>query len=263
MSDNERVELEELREEQSNVFASIRYAKKIQDALLISREVLNTIFNNYSILYKPKDIISGDFYYAKKDGDKKYLVVGDCTGHGVPGGFMSILCNDYTMRAMHHESEPNKILELIDHYLDEGLHQNEIHDGMDASVCRVDYITHQLSFSAANHYALLCKEDGSVEELKGTRRAIGKETWRKKKIPFDQLEVSFTEGDRLFVFTDGFRDQFSDENIKFGRKRFNDLIAEVAKQASSDQGNILEEVFNSYKGNSLQMDDVLVLGVKL
>ena len=263
MSDKERAELEELKTEQSNILASIRYAKRIQDALLISRDELDNIFDNYSIVYKPKDIVSGDFYYAKKEGAKKYLVVGDCTGHGVPGGFMSILCNDYTMRAIHHESEPAKILELIDHYLDEGLHQNEINDGMDVSVAMIDYDIQKLYFSGANHNAFLLKKSGDLVELKGTRRAIGKETWRKKKGGFDQYEDGFEDGDVLYMFTDGFRDQFDEEGRKVGIKKFREIISGFNSVDMLEQEGVLEHALENHQGVSNQIDDILVLGVKL
>ena len=263
MSDKEREEFEELKTEQSNILASIRYAKRIQDALLITRDQLKTIFEDYTILYEPKDIVSGDFYYAKKEGLKKYLVVGDCTGHGVPGGFMSILCNDYTMRAIHHEAQPAKILELIDHYLDEGLHQNEINDGMDVSVTMIDYETKELCYSGANHNAFLLKKSGELVVLQGTRRAIGKELWRKKKGGFQQQVESFENGDVLYMYTDGFRDQFDEEGHKFGIKEFRELIKGLVHVSMDEQVTILNDTLAKHQGDSSQIDDILVLGVKL
>ena len=263
MNAEEHERFEELKAEKSHILASIRYAKRIQDALLITRDTLRGVFPDFCIVYEPKDIVSGDFYFAKKTDNIKHLVVGDCTGHGVPGGFMSILCNDYTSRALHHKQEPKEVLELIDHYLEDGLNQHEINDGMDASIAMMDYDTNKLSFAAANHFAVLFAANGSIEILHGSRRSIGKESWRQEKMPFDQVVCSFSPGDVFFMFTDGFRDQFNVEEKKIGKKAFLDLLSEIHLLPMFHQQQVLNTFFQNHKGAGLQTDDVLVLGVKL
>lgn len=263
MNTEEHERFEELKAEKSHILASIRYAKRIQDALLITRDTLRGVFPEFCIVYEPKDIVSGDFYFAKKTDNIKHLVVGDCTGHGVPGGFMSILCNDYTSRALFHKQEPKEVLELIDHYLEDGLNQHEINDGMDASIAMINYDTQTLSFAAANHFAVILSVSGAVEILHGNRRSIGKESWRQEKVPFEQVDYSFLPGDVLFMFTDGYRDQFNAEEKKIGKKPFLELLTSIYTLPMLAQQQVLNTFFHDHKGKEQQTDDVLVLGVKL
>ena len=258
-----REQIQQLKSENTSILASIQYAKRIQDALLITRKDLSAIFNEFSIVYEPKDIVSGDFYYAKQKGDKKILFVGDCTGHGVPGGFMSILCNDYTMRAIFHEEDPSSILALIEKYLSEGLNQAEINDGMDASVLKVDYSTMKLYFGSANQYGFLIKKDKTITLLKGNRYSLG--TSAPRLFPEDYLvQVNdFEKGDLVYMFTDGFRDQINEEGKKINKAKFQSLIQKCSSKSVQEQQLFLNEFYHSFKGKSAQIDDVLVLGVRL
>lgn len=263
---NERKELDKVKEAQENTLASIHYARRIQDAILINREELKMIFNDFSIIYEPKDIVSGDFYYAEKRDNQKYLVVGDCTGHGVPGAFMSILCNDLIVRAMKKVSAPHEILTRTNELLIERLNQgreNAINDGMDVSVALIDHDTMTIRFSGAMNDGVLLKSSGGVEVLKATRTSMGKQYKKKSEKPFLEYQYSFEKGDVLYLFTDGYKDQFSENDEKMGKTNFLQFLTSLSKYKLDEQEKRLNHYFNTYKGNSDQIDDVLVLGVQL
>lgn len=263
---NDRKELTRVKMEQENTLASIHYARKIQDAILINREELKTIFTNFSIVYEPKDIVSGDFYYAEKRGNQNYLVVSDCTGHGVPGAFLSILCNDLLVRAMKKVSMPSEILHRTDELLVERLNQGRedgISDAMDVGIALIDYDKMTINYSSARNDGVLLRASGEVDVLKATRISLGKSGTGKNDKKFIERELTFSKGDFLYLFTDGYRDQFNDADEKMGKRKFMEILSELYFLPIDKQEKKLNEIFKKYKGNSMQMDDVLVLGVQL
>ncbi len=263
---SERKELDKVKEEQENTLASIHYARRIQDAILINREELKEIFHDFSIVYEPKDIVSGDFYYAEKRDNQTYLVVGDCTGHGVPGAFMSILCNDLIVRAMKKVSSPHDILtrtnELLIKRLNQG-RENAINDGMDVSVALIDYDLMTIRFSGAMNEGLLLKRNGEPVMLKATRTSMGKEYKSRGEKNFLEYQYTFEKGDFLYLFTDGYKDQFNERDEKMGKRRFLHYLSSLKKYTISEQEKLLNRHFQSYKAGTDQIDDVLVLGVQL
>jgi len=249
------------------VMASIRYAKRIQDALLINRKELKSIFGDFSIVYRPKDVVSGDFYYAKVKNDKKYLVVGDCTGHGVPGAFMSILCNDFILRAFQDEDLPHEIINHVDKALKERFFTEEenlqIYDGMDVSIAMIDYENQTVTFSGANQCGIFMTQNNGIHILKGNRKSVSSFSPSKFDFGFTSQVVPFEKGDFLYLFTDGYRDQFNEEKKKMGCKHFFDLLSSIKSQPILHQQFLLNQHFDDFKKGMFQIDDVLVLGIEL
>ena len=263
---NEKEQLRKVQQEQKNTLDSIFYARKIQDAILIGRGELENIFGDFAIVYEPKNIVSGDFYYAQKKGNKKYLVVADCTGHGVPGAFMSILCNDFLIRAMKTKSLPNEILNRVNELLIKRLRvdeKNEITDGMDVGVAHIDYDAMKINYSGAMNDGVLITANNEFTLLKSTRKSIGNCFRIKNFSSYELHTVDFKKGDILYLFSDGFKDQINKEGKKIGMKLFLNTLSEMYSIELKKQQTLLTKMFNRFVADVDQLDDVLVLGIRL
>ncbi len=267
--------------EQKNVETeqSIVYAKRIQFSILPPPSELALHLKDYFILYKPKDIVSGDFYFfsekhadhGKKKGEVILAAI-DCTGHGVPGAFMSMVGNEKLKDAVDVSQEPGIILNELNKQLKQALRQSgdstSTRDGMDLSLCSMPAFFNgsnemKLKYAGANRPLWLVKKGATeVEELKATKHAIGGLTADHQE--FDQHEIILHKGDTFYLTTDGYADQFGGPNVKkLMTKKFKDILLSIQDQSMPDQHKHLDEFIEKWRGDAEQVDDILVIGVRV
>lgn len=244
---------------------SIKYAQKIQFALIHPMNILSKFLKDYFVLLMPKDIVSGDFYWLNIIENKVFIIAADCTGHGVPGAFMSILgisfLNDIIVGQEVYETD--QILNSLRKKVKSALRQDSTntHDGMDMAICVVDLQNNLLQYSGA-YNPLLMIRDSELSVIKGDRMPVGKYIIDDK--PFTKHLIKYQENDQFYIFSDGYTDQFgSDDYDKFKLHRFKEKILEIHNLDSKGQKNELKREFLEWKGNNYQLDDVLVIGFKL
>ncbi len=260
-------------EKNKNITDSIQYAQYIQKALLPSSEILNAITSDYFILNKPKDILSGDFYWIKQCGDSLYFSVADCTGHGVPGAIMSVLglsmLNEIAREHIFYP--PHLILNELRRKIIGNLHQEgnslENKDGMDIGLCMLNLDSLVLQYAGA-HIPLFIlrqnKSNGKYELIKrqADRMPVGKHP--NENVSFSNHSLDLQEDDRIFLFSDGYISQFGGEyNKTFKINRFLDLLISIQHHPLPDQASILEEELIKWRGVNEQADDILVFGLKI
>jgi serine phosphatase RsbU (regulator of sigma subunit) len=243
---------------------SITYAKRIQEAILPSTSQLNKHLINGFIFYQPKDIVAGDFYWMHSVGDTTLYAVADCTGHGVPGAMVSVVCHNALHRTVreHRLTDPAMILdktrEIVIETFDKG--KREINDGMDIALCSVNFKEKKLYFSGANNPVYIIRNNELIE-IKGNRQPIGKYT---TITPFETHEIDLQEKDSVYIFSDGFADQFGGEKgKKFMYKSFRKLILSINDLSMDEQKLELKKVYNNWMGALEQVDDVCILGIKI
>ncbi len=259
-----------LEKRNNNILSSISYAKRIQEAILPSDEFRKAHLSDSVVFYKPKDIVSGDFYWMEVVGDKVFWAAVDCTGHGVPGAFMSIIGANGLKKIVKERGiyKPSEILQELTTHVTESirttLEGDEIKDGMDIALCCWDKSTNKLEFSGAYNPLYLIRNNELIE-TKATKRPIGRFLGRKIK-PFENHEIDLLSGDVLFAFTDGFPDQFGGpEEYKYTHKRFRKFLLSIALQQGNmeDRRQDLEKEFKNWQGRLEQLDDVCVWGVRI
>ncbi|MBP9068835.1 MAG: SpoIIE family protein phosphatase [Bacteroidia bacterium] len=258
-----------IEEKSKEITDSINYARLIQQSLLASKSMLDNNLQNYFIFYKPKDIVSGDFYWAAESQKGFLIACVDCTGHGVPGAFMSLIGKENLDKAVAKTNNPGEILSELNRGVKRSLNQNETignKDGMDAAIIRLEKTKEdktKLSYSGANRpLYILRKESKDLIEIKATKQAIGGFTNNDQL--FEEHEVTLQSGDSIFISTDGYADQFgSTNNKKLTTKRFKDLLISIHSKNAIDQKQTLEDFFKSWKGNLEQLDDLLVIGINV
>ena len=251
---------------------SIVYAQRIQQAILPSKQALSKIFPDSFVLYLPKNVVSGAFYWVSKIGKHRTVAVADCTGHGVPGGFMSMLGIAY-LNEIVTKSEittSGQVLEHMREFIIESLHQTgdpfENFDGMDMSFCAINEETLEMQFAGANSFAFISRnseneEEQQIEVLTGDRMPVSRHI---KMEPFTNTVVQLSPGDTVYLFTDGYHDQFGgQEGRKYNMRRFRNLFEAVKELPMQKQLKIIETTFMKWKGNQYQIDDVLVMGIKV
>lgn len=256
---------------------SIRYAKRIQEAILPAPSQIKTVVNNSFIYYKPKDLVSGDFYWFQKKNNSAFFAAADGTGHGIPGAMVSVVCSNAINRVFNEtsETEPSEILNKVKILVVDAF-QNDIHDvseGMDIALCRLDLDTNTLSFSGANLslFRLTTKKETVIErhvgnqshiliEYKGDSQHIGKSN---QHYPFKQMKIKLIKGDIIYLATDGFSDQFGGEKKKKLMKiHFMELLLSLCNTPFEKQNEELERFFEEWSKGEIQVDDVCVIGVK-
>ena len=271
--------------------SSIHYASRIQMALLPSEAILSDNIKNYFVLFKPRDIVSGDFYWMTKKGERLYIVAGDCTGHGVPGAFMSLLGMSFLDEIIDKESSPraDRVLSELRLHVTDSLKQvggeNEAKDGMDMGLLVVDFNTSRMEFSGA--YNPCFKVRKLTEEEAGNFNSEEKETQEgamsngkylletilASKMPigisprikedFVFYDWALESGFSYYLFSDGYLDQFGGpDGRKFMKKNFKRFILDIQDHPMSRQKELLEENLKSWMGQTHQIDDVLVLGFR-
>lgn len=245
------------------ILDSITYAKRIQAAILPSEKHLHQSLKEAFVLYLPKDIVAGDFYWTEEVGDTILFAVADCTGHGVPGAMVSVICNNALNDTIKLQSitDPGKIL---DHTTDLILHQFEkaeedVKDGMDIGLCAFNRKTRQLKYAGAN-IPLWIVRDGQVIEIKATRQPVGKYVLRQK---FQTNKIDLVDGDMIYMSSDGFADQFGgNRNKKFMKKNFKNLLIGISNKPIHEQNKVIKNAFSEWKSDNEQVDDICVMGVK-
>ena len=248
-----------------NITDSLVYARHIQKVLLPSESFLENHFRDYFIFYQPRDIVSGDFYWFGKVGGKICIVSADGTGHGVPGALISIIGQNLLNQAINdgNADNPTEIIERLDKlvrtfFLREG--ENYIRDSMDIGICMVDYVNKTIEFAGAFSSMYFIK-DNKLKELKGDIQILG---MKSDGFRFSCKVENFSGGEAIYLFTDGYADQFGgEENKKFMFRRFRYLLTTINMLPLKEQKKILEETLNSWKGNNEQVDDILVIGLRL
>jgi serine phosphatase RsbU (regulator of sigma subunit) len=282
LNENLKQEIEERKTIQQNlehaleqITDSIKYAQKIQFALLPSNSLLQQNFKESSILFRPRNIVSGDFYWVHKKENKIIVAVADCTGHGIPGAFMSVLgislLNDIIRSAYQNESEISashildSLRDLVINSLNKGGEDSDRRDGMDMSLLVIDKENKTIHFAGAyNPMWLLRSTNGNptITEYIGDRMPIGIHT--KRMTPFTEKIIQYEDNDIVYLFTDGYKDQFGgDDGKKFLSKNFKELLFSIHDLSLETQQIMLIENFENWKGNFSQIDDVLVMALKL
>ncbi|PLX22857.1 MAG: hypothetical protein C0599_05360 [Salinivirgaceae bacterium] len=263
-----RKQRDEIAEQKKDITDSIHYASRIQSALLPSDEFAKDVLSSYFILFKPRDIVSGDYYWLTQIGNKTIVVAADCTGHGVPGAFMSMLgvafLNEIVVRDGTISSD--KILNRLRDYVIKSLKQTGEEggskDGMDIALTIINHDTLEAQFSGA-YNPLLILRDGEIETIKADKMPIGYHI--KVDSPFTSKNVKLQKGDRLYTFSDGYPDQFGGEKgRKFMSKRFKQLLIDTGNLTMEEQKEVLDKEIEAWMGDEhSQIDDILVIGVEI
>jgi serine phosphatase RsbU (regulator of sigma subunit) len=246
---------------------SISYAKRIQTSILPDLNKLKETFSDAFILFRPRDIVSGDFYWFDRFGDDRFMLVcADSTGHGVPGAFMSMIGSTLLQDIIgrQHITRPSVILKTLDSQLFSTLNQNiELgvsNDGMDMVVCEIGLRTGHIRFASAMRPVIMIL-GGEFLYVKGNRSSIGGESLAEKF--FDDQEYYLKEGDSIYLFTDGYPDQFGGtEGKKMKIARLKSLIEEVSNLSMDEQREKIESFLDEWQGENDQVDDILMMGIR-
>ncbi|MFN3916798.1 MAG: tetratricopeptide repeat protein [Flavobacteriales bacterium] len=288
---NKNLEVKSAIIEQKNkeITDSINYAKRIQAAILPSHSTLKKYLNDFFVLYKPKDIVAGDFYWLEsyvppsvgasgfdrirdnfeveqKETEQNMILIAaaDCTGHGVPGAMVSVVCNNGLNRSVreHKITDPGKILDKTREIVIQEFDKSDevVNDGMDISLCALQGNT--LWWAGANNPLWITRKGAAeVEEIKSDKQAIGKGDNLK---PFTTHKIELQKGDSVYIFTDGYTDQFGGEKgKKFKASRLKELLLSISHEPMEKQKHLLNQAFEQWKGDLEQIDDVCIIGVRL
>jgi serine phosphatase RsbU (regulator of sigma subunit) len=255
-----------LKKKNQDITASINYARRIQEALLPNMAYINQVFPDNFILYKPCDIVSGDFYWTRQLENYRIMAVADCTGHGVPGAFMSILgmslLNEIVLR--NYQAEPGKILNILRDKLKESLHdisKQNSSDGMDIGLFIVNDALHEIQYAGAYHPLLIISDD-EYKELKGDKMPIGK--YIKEANSFTTHKQNINGNERFYMFSDGFQDQLGGEEKKrYLSTRFKKHLNSGKDLPFNKQKQSLEQEFEKWRNENPQVDDILIIGFKI
>jgi serine phosphatase RsbU (regulator of sigma subunit) len=256
---------DKIEQQQKELGESLEYASSIQSALLPDLRYFRKIFPDSFILFKPRDIVSGDFYWYARKGNRVAVTAADCTGHGVPGAFMSMLgisfLNEIVSKCI---PRPNTILNRLRESVMKALHQTgDIHenkDGMDIALCVVDLEGMTMEYSGAFNPLYLVR-NGNLLETRGDKMPIGINAIVEKS--FTNHSVKLEKGDLVYLFTDGYADQFGGpEDKKFRYSQLKELLLKISRKSMETQQKELERSFIRWKGDTEQLDDVLLIGLK-
>ena len=255
---------DEIQEKNREITASISYAKRIQSAILPPTRVFKKYLKDSFILYKPKDIVAGDFYWLYILGDVVLWAVADCTGHGVPGAMVSMVCHNALNEVIKEcqITDPGKILDRVKKVVTDTFNKGneDVKDGMDIALCAINFEQCTLQYAGANN-ALYLVQDGELQEIKADKYPIGKSPHNQ---PFTTHNITLNKGDGIYTFTDGYADQFGGpKGKKFRYKAFRELIVSCHHSNMADQKKALNEAFENWRKTEEQVDDVCVIGVKI
>lgn len=266
ITERKQIELE-IQSKNRKITESINYAKRIQSAILPNNAVIRQILHDSFILYKARDVVSGDFPWYLNVGDKMFFAAVDCTGHGVPGALISLigyfLLNDIIRSRK--ISNPGEILDTLDKAVTKTLRQDldgaTTKDGMDIALCAIDLKSNEVEYAGA-HRPLYWMNKGEMVEIKGDKFPIGGGIY-KNQTKFKSHKMKMNKGDSVFFCSDGFPDQFGGpDNRKFGPRRLRELIMEHHEKSMSETYKILDDEWTAWKGEQKQTDDVLLIGIK-
>ena len=278
---------DEIEKQKDEIQSSINYARRIQRALLTPDEIIDKIFPDHFLLYKPRNVVSGDYYWFGQFGDYKVSIVADCTGHGVPGGFMSMLGMTNLNYIVGQELRPDEILNKLRNAIITSLRQKDdtpaptgdekadrraafaasvekkdrSQDGMDVAMYVLNEKEMTLSFAGANNPLVLIR-DGEVEVVKASKMPVGIYA---KLDPFERVDMEIKKGDCLYTFSDGFQDQFGYESgKKFMSKHLREVLLEIHQKPMAEQKEILNKIYEDWRGPAdHQTDDVVLMGVRI
>ncbi len=266
--EHQKVAVEEQKEiiEEKNreIVDSISYAKRIQSAILPSDDTFKKVLPEAFVMFQPKDIVSGDFYWLDTKGDEVFFAAVDCTGHGVPGAMVSVVGHNGLNRVLKEFqiTQPAAMLDKLNELVEETFeHSSEsVKDGMDMGICSLNRKTNVLNYAGANNPLYLVR-DGELIEYKADKQPIGKFDYRK---PFNNHEIQLQKDDAIYIFSDGYADQFGGpKGKKFMYKPFKRMLTNIANQNILEQKKKLESAFLEWKGDLEQIDDVCVFGVRV
>ncbi len=256
---------EDLEEKKHYILDSLNYAANIQKSILGHKGSILKHFNDGFIIFKPKDIVSGDFYWFAEKDNKRIIAASDCTGHGVPAAFMTIMGNDILNEIVYEDNifEPNEILQQLDIKIINRLSNEkglERQDGMDISILSIDDKNQKIQFAGAKSPLYIVKDD-NINTVKGSNFPIGSQQYEKAKI-YDVHEIPYNKNDKYYILSDGYQDQFGGpKNKKFMKKNLRELILKTSSLPMQEQRTKLEEKFASWKKTEDQTDDVLIIGI--
>lgn len=274
--EQQKVEIENQRDisakQHENLTASIQYARRIQSAVIPRQSEIYEYFRDSFILYKPRDIVSGDFYWFAQKDNLFIIAVADCTGHGVPGAFMSMLgvaflneiINKIAINIHITALNADEILNQLREKVISSLHQSELKDepkdGLDIALCIIDTEKKMLQFAGANNPILIIRK-GEMIHLKGDKMPVSYH--QRKDIPFSSQKIDLVDGDCLYLFSDGFVDQFGgSDGRKYMLSRFSEYLLGIHNLNMNEQKLMLESELNKWKGEQQQIDDILVVGFR-
>ncbi len=253
-----------IREKNKDITDSINYAKRIQAAILPSTELIKDHLPQSFILYQPKDIVAGDFYWMECLDDTIFIAAADCTGHGVPGAMVSVVCSNALNRSVKEFGlrDTGKILDKVTDLVIETFEKSDVdlNDGMDISLLALNKKTKQIQWSGA-HNSLWYFENSEFKEVKADKQPIGNYFDRRA---FSTHHIKYNDGDMFYLFTDGYADQFGGERgKKFTYKRLNELVCSIHKSDMNSQEQTLRSTFLNWKNELDQIDDVTIIGVRV
>ncbi|MBN2519406.1 MAG: SpoIIE family protein phosphatase [Bacteroidales bacterium] len=268
---NKKLEVayKEIEQQKKNITDSIIYAKRIQNAILPSNQEFNELLPDSFIFFKPRDIVSGDFYWLEKVNNHVIVAAVDCTGHGVPGAFMSIVGHNQLHHAVEdadNKHSPADILNKLNYGVTHTLKQTSgvrsVKDGMDVALCSFNDKFNKVEFAGAFNPLILVR-DNEIIQVKGDKFPIGAFLDEELK-KFTNHEMPLKKGDMLYIFSDGYVDQFGgDTGRKFLIKNFKDLLLKISKKPLNEQKQILKETLDQWKKGYPQIDDILIIGIKI
>lgn len=256
----------QVEEKNHEILDSINYAKRIQTAILPSQQLREEVLPDHFVLYEPKDIVAGDFYWLEETADSIIFAVADCTGHGVPGAMMSVVCHNALNRSVKEFGlrKPGEILDKTREIIVDELSKNnpDVSDGMDISLCSWDKASNRITWAGANNPLWIWKkETREMVEIKPNKQPIGKHFDMQ---PFTSHAVELEKGDRIYLITDGYADQFGGpESKKFKAKNLKNLLMQLSHQKIHEQVETLRTTFFQWKGTLDQIDDVCIMGMEM
>ncbi len=253
-----------IEEKQKEIIDSITYAKSLQEAILPPMALWKSQLPDSFILYKPKDIVAGDFYWMEKSQGLLFFAVADCTGHGVPGAMVSVVCSNALNRSIleFRLSDPGEILDKTRELVISTFEKSEkqVRDGMDISLCALNTQTQQLQWAGANNPLWHIREK-TLTRIAPDKQPVGEHI---DELPFSTHSIQLQPGDLLYLFSDGYADQFGGtKGKKFKYKQLEELIARICAQSMEEQAHTLHTSFENWKGNLEQVDDVCIVGIRI
>lgn len=262
---------DEIEQQKQEMTDSILYAKRIQTVLLPETALINEILNDYFVLFRPRDIVSGDFYWVTAKGDKTIVAVADCTGHGVPGAFMSILGITFLNEVfidenLHADIALNRLREQVIKALKQKGKDLENKDGMDMALCIIDWENARIEYAGANISLFVLRstlDSGEgLTEVRADHMPIG--IYETDSEPFTRNVIPVIPGDSIYMFSDGFCDQFGGSEFKkFKKKNLKKLLVDIHMLSMTEQKKILKKTMQNWQGDLPQVDDMLILGIRI
>ncbi|HOS83524.1 MAG TPA: SpoIIE family protein phosphatase, partial [Bacteroidales bacterium] len=268
---NQNAQLQEqnkkIAQQYKEIKQSMTYAKRLQNAILPNKYKFSSVFKDHFILYKPRDIVSGDFYWISEKRKKTYIVTADCTGHGIPGAFLSMLGISFLNQIVskNHDISPHDILHKLGLLFSETINNHDDHmtrDSMDISVCLIDHSSKTMEYAGAYNPIYIIRNH-ELYELTVDKFSLHKD-YAAEMPKFTNKIFTLQENDKVFMFTDGYADQFGgDLNKRFSKRRFKQILTSSSNKSMPKQKSILEETHETWKGKQEQVDDILILGFEI